>query len=499
MPQVALAQAGPLRELDAYIERAMRDWKVPGLALAVVKDDSVVFVRGYGVRAMGKPEPVDPNTLFAIASNTKLFTAVAAGMLVDEGRMKWDDPATRYLPSFQLFDPYVTREITLRDLLSHRSGLGRRGDLLWEAFPYDRAEVLRRIRFLAPNSSFRSAHGYQNIMFLAAGEAVAAAAGKSWDDLVRERIFQPLGMTRSNTTVRDLDAGDNVARPHVNSEEGRQTAVPYRNMDNIAPAGAINSSAREMAQWIKLLLADGRYGGRTLLKPETLREISSPQSLRPLEPDSVVPSIHFSAYGLGVGMHDYRGVKVLRHTGGIDGMLSLVGLIPEKGLGIVVLTNTSDHNNLFTALMYRVFDEYLGVPPRDWSSIFLAQTRAAQASTADQRRRLDAARVADARPSLPLAKYTGRYESPLYGEITVAHENGGLVLRLGRSLVGDLEHWHYDTFRPRWRALAERSEGAGEPPFVSFTLDVTGKVEKVQIDDVDEFRRTPDGPASGGR
>lgn len=488
------AQRAPLRGLDAYVGQAVRDWEIAGLAIAVVQGDSVVFAKGYGVREVGKPEPVDPNTLFAIGSNTKLFTAVAAGMMVDEGKMQWDDPATKHLPSFQLHDAYVTREMTLRDLLSHRSGLGRRGDLLWYGTEYDRGEVLRRVRSLAPNTSFRSAYGYQNIMFLAAGEAVAAAAGRSWDEVIRERIFQPLGMARSNTSVRELQGDGNVARPHVRTD-GKLIPVPYRNIDNIAPAGSINSSAREMAEWVKMLLADGSYRDRKLLEPATLREITTPHTIIRMPPDTLFPSVHFVTYGLGVVAQDYRGVKMLWHTGGIDGMLSLVGLIPEKKLGVVVLTNTSGHNNLFTALMYRVFDAYLGAPQRDWSRILLAQTEAAEAQGAEQRRRMEEARVKDTQPSLPLDGYTGRYESAIYGDITVARENEGLVLRFGPSFVADLEHWHYDTFRPRWR---EATSG-GPIPFVTFTLDAAGKVERLKIEDLDDFRRAPEQPTTTAR
>lgn len=477
------AQMRPLDGLDAYIQRSVQDWGIAGLSIAVIKDDSVVFVRGYGVREVGGGEPVDANTLFAIGSNTKLFTAVTAGMLVDEGTMSWDDPATTHLPGFQLFDPYATREITVRDLLAHRSGLGRRGDLLWYASGHDRSEVLRRIRDLEPNSSFRSAYGYQNVMFLAAGEAVARVAGSSWDDLIRDRILRPLGMARSGTSTRELERAGNVAAPHL-AADGALTAVPYRNIDNVAPAGSINSSALEMAQWLRMLLGEGAYRGRRIIEPATLQEILTPQTIIPVRSDTLFPSTHFVTYGMGAVLQDYRGAKVAWHTGGIDGMLSLVGMIPEEELGVVILTNTAGRNNLYTALMYRVFDAYLGAPPRDWSAILLRRMREQEEAAAKARRALEESRVSGTRPSLAAEAYTGRYRSELYGEVVVARAGEGLALRFGPELSAELEHWHYDTFRTR---------GAGgllnQIPFVRFELDARGEIRSVEIQGVDEFRR----------
>lgn len=472
----------PLRDLDAYIAQALDDWGITGLSIAVVKDDEVVFANGYGAREVGREERIDENTLFAIGSNTKLFTAVGAGLMVDEGKMNWSDPAFLHLPSFQLHDPYVTREITVRDLLSHRSGLGRRGDILWYGSEYDRAEVLRRIRYLEPNSSFRSEFGYQNVMFLAAGEATAAAAGRSWDDIMEERIFQPLGMTRSNTSTADVEGDPNAATPHINID-GSPVAVPWRNIDNVAPAGSINSSAREMAEWLRMLLADGSYGGDQMIESATLREIFSPQTIRQSSPDTLFPDLHFSAYGLGMGMQTYEGSKILMHTGGIDGMLSLVGLLPEENLGVVVLTNTTGRNNLFSALMYTVFDRYLGTAARDWSETFLRLAGDADASAADARQRAENERTTGTRASLAVEQYVGDYLHPMYGEASVTLEEGQLVLRRGPAFTGDLDHWHYDTYRADWR------HPGGGRALITFTLDFTGDVNAMQIEGLGEFER----------
>ncbi len=247
------APAASLASLDAFIETAMKDWSVPGLGLAVVRDGEVLLARGYGVRAKGKTDAVDADTVFAIGSSSKAFTAACIGLLVDQKKVDWDDPVTKHLPGFALHDAYVTRDLTVRDLLTHRSGLAR-ADQLWYGSGFDRAEILRRLREVEPSWGFRARFGYQNIMFLAAGELYAAVAGESWDDCVAKRFFAPLGMARSTTSVDPLPGVENVATPHEEIE-GEVVAVPWFDLDNVAPAGSINSSAREMASWVQLQLA----------------------------------------------------------------------------------------------------------------------------------------------------------------------------------------------------------------------------------------------------
>ncbi len=476
-----------LRGLDDYIERGMRQWEVPGVAVAVVEGDSVVFARGFGVRELGRPEPVDARTIFAIGSATKAFTAAAVGMLVDAGEVRWDDPAAEHLPGFQLFDPYASRELTVRDLLTHRSGL-ERGDLLWYGSEYGRDEVLRRVRFLEPARGFRSAFGYQNIMFLAAGQIVPAETGKSWDEFVNERIFAPLGMEESGTTIGALEGRPNVARPHARLE-GRVEPVPYRNVDNVAPAGAVNSNALEMARWVELQLAGGAFRGKRLLKEETLAEMHTPQTVMRLSDgwSEYLPGAHLAAYGMGWMLSDYRGRKVVQHGGNIDGMHAMVGMLPEEELGVVVLTNLSP-NRLATAVMYRVFDAYLGGPRTDWSSRLKASADSLQALAETRRAGLEAARVAGTSPSLPLAEYAGTYRDPMYGDATVSLEDGRLVLRRGPAFAGELEHWHYDIFRAAWR---DRTLERG---FVTFSLGPMGRARKMEVEGIAEFERVPSAP-----
>jgi CubicO group peptidase (beta-lactamase class C family) len=261
-PSPSLAQNKNLKEIDEYATKAGQDWRVPGFAMAIVKDDSVIFAKGFGVRELGKSTPVDAHTLFAIASNSKAFTSAALAILVDEGKIKWDDPVTKYLPWFQLHDPYVTREMMVRDLLCHRSGLATfGGDLIWYNTTYDRNEVVRRIRYLKPASSFRSRYGYQNIMLIAAGLVIEAVTGKSWDDFIKERFFTPLGMTTSNTSITAFKSTDNVATPH-NEVDGKVNVIHYVNVDNIGAAGSINPCVAEMAQWLRLQLGRGTYKGK---------------------------------------------------------------------------------------------------------------------------------------------------------------------------------------------------------------------------------------------
>jgi CubicO group peptidase (beta-lactamase class C family) len=366
-----------LKEVDDYAARALQDWRVPGMAVAVVKDDRVVLAKGYGVRELGKAEKVDAETLFAIASNSKAFTAAALAVLVDEGRLKWDDPAAKYLPGFELYDPYATREITVRDLVSHRSGLATfGGDLLWYETTYSRDEVLRRIRHLKPVSSFRSRYGYQNVMFLAAGEVV-----ESWDEFVRERFFAPLGMKHTNTTVTAFRPGANVAAPH-NEKGGTLHAITYANVDNVGPAASINSCVADLAEWVRLQLGRGTYAGKRVFSAAASWEM------------------------LGWFLSDYHGRKVVSHGGGLDGMISQTALMPEENLGVVVLTNSE--TPLASLLVNKVFDVFLGVPKRDWSAEALERAKKAKEAAEAEEAKVEAARVKDTKPSLALERYAGR-------------------------------------------------------------------------------------------
>lgn len=481
------SDAGLPADLGAYVEAVRDEWGVVGLAVAVVKDDALVFAQGFGEREKGSGLAVDADTLFAIGSNTKAFTAAGLGILVDEKKLGWDDRVIEHLPWFRLYDPWVTREITLRDILSHRSGLGRRGDANWYATDFSREEVVRRIRFLKPNSSFRSEAGYQNTMVLTAGLVTEAITGGSWDDWTRTRLLEPLGMTRSRTSVLELEGMDNVASPHE-TIDGVTTAVPHRNIDNVAPAGSILSSVRDMSRWMRLLLGNGELEGKRLLSEAAVREMMTPNIIYPLPPEMMkpYPSTHFSTYGLGLGLRDYRGRFVATHTGGIDGMLSQVLLVPEEKLGIVVLTNTSPAGaTAFGAITYRVLDAFLGADGEtDWRAVARELASAQEERAAEARKKREASRVASTSPSLVLEQYVGDYEDPMYGTLSITLENGALVAsRPNTGFVADLEHWHYDTF------LAKYRDPVMPDSMMTFRLGTGGAVAAVYVEDIEDFER----------
>ena len=467
------ARAPSLAEFDAYVTRAVRDWRIPGLAVAVVKDDSIVFAKGYGVRELGKPEAVDAGTRFAIGSTTKAMTAVALGMLVDEGKVRWDDPVIRHLPGFRVADPYVTRELTVRDLLTHRGGLGN-ADQLWSATDYTTEDIIRRVATIAPAYSLRSQFIYQNIMYAVAGEVIAAASGMSWAAFLRSRIFEPLGMGATEATLAAVSGKPNVATPHA---EIRDTIRPIANrpVDAVAAAGSVWSSVGDMAKWTRFILDSARVGSRRLLSPASYRELLSPQVIAPTDmyPTMLLVRPHFFTYGLGWFLHDYAGQAVAMHTGSIDGMSALIGLIPDRKVGMYVLANL-DHAELRHALMYRVFDMYAGNPPRDWSAELLAhygrindQARAAQQQQAQRR-------AADTKPSLPLSRYAGTFAHPTYGNAVVTLRDGTLHFAFGRGRSGSLSHWQYDSFQARW------DDERMTPSLVVFTPDGAGGISAVR-------------------
>jgi CubicO group peptidase (beta-lactamase class C family) len=486
---IAQQQREPYPGFDAYVRTALATWKVPGVSIAIVRNDSVVYAKGYGVREIGKPTPVDERTLFAIGSSSKAFTAAAVAMLIDSGKVRLDAPATTYLPGFQLADAYASREITVRDLLSHRSGLAR-GELIWYGSAYDRDEILRRVRYLPPSWSFRSQFGYQNIMYLAAGQIVAKTTNAPWDDFIRQRLFQPLGMTSSNTSVTALKGVENLAAPHAEVNDTVR-AIPYRQIDNIAPAGSINSNAVDMAQWVRLHLGDGKYQGKQLISKRMVDEMRSAQMIirRDGGMGNMNPSAHLMAYGLGWFLSDYEGKYLVQHGGNIDGMTALVAMLPEDKYGIVILSNMNG-STLPTALMLKAFDLHLKRPAKDWS----AQMRARQDSMMTMARAAQGAqpqRVPNTKPSLALSGYVGTYADSAYGTVNVTESNGTLNLAFGPNWRGPLEHYHFDTFRMKLDTPVL-------PPVpVTFRLNGAGKVDEVQLDLAGSvtFRRVPDRPA----
>jgi CubicO group peptidase (beta-lactamase class C family) len=479
------AQAPPdVSALDAYFTRALADWDVPGMAVAIVKDGRIVIEKGYGVRERGKPGHVDDRTLFAIASNTKAFTAAAIAALVDQQKVGWDEPVRQYLPRFELQDPLASADLRVRDLLSHRSGLGTfSGDLLWYNTTFDVEDVLRRARYLQPRSPFRTTYGYSNLMFLAAGQVVATASGTTWDGFVQAHFLNPLGMKDTLTSVRAVPGRENVATPHGPVGTGSR---PYPWYDSQAggAAGGLVSSAHDMTRWLLLQLGRGTLDGRQYFSEEQARTMWTPHVSLTIsrESESASPTTHFNAYGLGWMLRDYRGRLIASHGGGLDGMYSAVAIVPDERLGIVVLTNAM--TGIGDAVVMRVIDAYLppstGLRERDWSVDGLERARAQQRTRAARVANVRQVHVPGTRPSLPIQQYAGRYTGRFYGDAVVTLEHGTLVMRLlaNPQLVADLTHLQLDTFVLAWRHdFPWFSEGTAQ-----FILDKEGQVGELKLD-----------------
>ncbi len=493
---VSGGQSMPPQGLDEYMNKVREQWNVPGIAIAVVKDDDVVFSKGYGVRKIGDSAPVSDQTVFAIASCTKAFTAAALAILVDEHKIGWDDPVTKYLPYFQLYDPYVTNEVTIRDLLGHRTGFGRdTGDFLFTDPRNTHSEILRRLRYLKPSSQFRSAFGYSNVMYLAASEIIPAVTGVSWDEFITMRIFEPLGMASTSTHVSAVTRAANVASPHY-TVNGTLQRIPYRDTDPCAGACAIYSSAADMAQWIRLQLGKGKIANKRLYTQAVADEMWSPQTIIPVNAETLggilFPSTHFLDYGFGWAMHDYLGRKIIRHLGGLDGMTSAVVLVPEEGLGFVLLANRDFEEFNPMSLIYRVLDIYLGAPLRDWSTEFHKVHEDAQLAYRREEQKVEALRVRNTVPTLPLQKYCGAYENDAYGSAVVELEEGKLLLHFNPTETAELSRWHYDTFRVIWNDLYLNTPGGFGQPFATFVLDPNGRVGELRVGELGIFRRLAD-------
>ena len=477
-----LAATAPPADLDAYVASSMKTFDVPGMAVAIVKDGKIVVAKGYGVRKLGDSTPVDEFTMFGIGSNTKAFTSAALATLVDEGKLSWDDPVYQRLPGFVMYDPYVSHEMTIRDLLTHRSGMGLgEGDLLfWPHSTYTRKEVIYKLRFMKPASSFRSHYAYDNLLYMTAGQIIPAVTGVSWDDYVRQRIFTPLGMNHSNVSNATIKSGDDVAFPHSRMDNKLQV-IHFEVLDNAGPAGAINSCAADMAKWVQLQLNRGKFTDRDgrLFSEEQSREMWSPQTILPIaDPPAPLAGLkpNFADYALGWGLRDYHGRKLVGHTGGVAGFVSRVMLVPEENLGVVVLTN-AEEDGAFDSILYHVLDYYFHLPSTDWMAAFKTVEDGQEKDAAVTIKKAEAARAADSKPSLPLEKYAGVYNDAWYGPITIRIENNGLVITFDHtpSMIGDLQHWQHDTFKAHWR------DRTIEDAFVTFALNPDGTIDSARM------------------
>lgn len=468
-----------LDKLEKYYTKAIDDWNVPGMAVAIVSSQEVIYARGFGITDILTRQPVDEHTLFAVASNTKAFTAAALAKLVEQNKLSWNDKVRKHLPWFALYDPWVSEQMTIRDLLTHRSGLKTfSGDLIWYASTYSRREIIEKARYLKPAFGFREQFGYSNILYITAGELIPALTDTTWDDFVVQHLLKPLQMNRSTLHVRALAEKDNIAQPHT-YVDGRLRQIPWVDWDNMGPAGSLISSASDIANWLQLHLGNGVFRGKRLLSEQTVRTMQ--EAITPLPVSKAFserfPNTHFRAYGLGWSLFDYHGRKIVTHNGGYDGMISQTVLIPSENLGFVILTNAL--SNMYYPLMYKTLDILLGITQdRDWSAEMLKIRDANDQKSREERARLESSRVKGTKTSLSLAGYEGFYGSDVYDSIQVYQKNGQLWLQMMRTpaFVARLAHWHYDTFEMEFITQPSLPKG-----FATFELDRTGKPVRINL------------------
>jgi len=475
-PQSTEADLG---SLDAYIEQARRDWKVPGLAVAIVKDGEVLHAKGYGVRSLKTGEPVTEETLFAMASTTKAMTAAALAMLVDEGKVDWDDPVVKHLPQFRLEDPYITSDLRVRDLLTHNTGIGN-ADFLWWKTDLSSEEILDRMQYAETAYPLRGGYTYQNIMYLAAGELIGRVSGMPWDEFIFKRIMVPLNMSRSTPLRRLAEEKENRSTPHDYVNDEIQPIV-NTNADRIGPAGSGWSCVADMARWMNFLLDSARVDDTRLISAENFSELFSPQIVIPKNqfyPTSQLTQPFWTTYALGWFQHDYREHAVSFHTGSLGGTVAICGLLPEQRLGVYVFGNL-DHTELRHAIMYKVFDTFTGrTDGRDWSAEFLNLYHDLHAKSETAQEEKWAKRKKGTSRSLPLKAYTGTYQDPFYGTVEVALVENQLHARLSAGLQVTLRHWHFDTFRGSFN-LAWL-----EDDLFSFELNENGEVSVFRRRDI---------------
>ncbi len=477
------ATTAPAFDLAQDVNRVLKTFDVPGIAIAIVKDGKVVATQGFGVRKLGDPAPVTAKTLFEVASNSKAFTAVALAKLVDEGKLAWDDPVQKHLPDFQMYDSYVTREMTIRDLLVHRSGLGLgAGDLLWwPTTTFSTDEIIHNLRNVKPATSFRSAYAYDNLLYIVAGRIVAQKAGKSWGEAVQQQILTPLGMTGTTTSVAAMLQSPDHSAPHSKINDKVSVVKPMP-VDNAVGAVGIDTNAEDFAKWMNVLLAGGQLPdsdkrlftaaqGKEIWTPVTPMKISEPK------PALAATRPNFYSYGLGFQVRDYRGRKLVMHGGALQGFYSRVLMVPDEKLGIAIFTNAENGGSM-TALQWRILDHYLGVAPTDWIGIIAQQEKEAHEKELAKLGKEKATRAASSKPSLARTAYDGEYSDPWYGKVVIAHEGKKQTLTFTRTpdLTGELEHFQHDTFIVRWK---ERNFNADA--YVTFALNPDGSIDSVKM------------------
>jgi CubicO group peptidase (beta-lactamase class C family) len=481
LPRAGQAQLQPLdpATVDDVVREGLKAWHAPGAALAIVVGDRVVYLKGYGVREVGSKAAVTPDTLFLLGSCSKPFTSLLLALLADEGKIHWDDPVRRHLPWFRLADPLADRDVTLRDLLCHRTGVDSH-DLLWYRAPWNQNEMIRKTCRVQPSHSFRSAFQYQSVLYSAAGQAGAAAAGRSVQDLLHQKVFGPLGMTRTTVTSAETARLSDRAAPHHRTAAGKVLPLPWYEFPEANPAGSVCSCARDLGNFLRLQLNNGTFQGKRLVSAANLLETRTPQFAIPVRRTvrQMNPLTMQMSYGMGWVIQDYRGRLLNLHGGAIDGFRAQLTLVPEARLGIAIVSNLAD-TQMNLAVTNTLLDQLLGLPYRDWNAHYAAILRAGEvAKKAADAERL-AKRQRGTKPSLPLSAYVGTYEDPAYGKATVTLEAGQLIWTWS-TFRCPLEHYHFDTFSARHEHLVAAQ--------IVFVLDADGAVDRLEaLDRV--FRR----------
>ncbi|MBZ0285937.1 MAG: serine hydrolase [Anaerolineae bacterium] len=433
----------PIDDIRPFIEQTLTRWGVPGAAIGVIQNGEIILCEGYGLRDVGNNQPVTKDTLFPIASCTKAFAAMTAGLLVDEGILEWDKPIKAYLPDFQMHDSWATERITVRDMLCHRGGLARH-DLMWYGAHYTRQEIYKRLRHLPPKHDFRSAYEYNNIMFIVAGYLVEKLTGICWETFLQTRILDPLGMNTTNcsTTLTRMTA--DFALPYLKKDDVVQQIPFYESSpedDSLGLAGAMQSNIPDLLKWIHLHLNNGQLNGKPFISEASLKQMHTPHIAKPMTEFEHYLDIDMAGYGLGWGIDVRRGEKIIRHYGGIDGFSSIVALVPKHNIGIAVLVNL-DGATAEDVIAFSILDKLLGKEPIDysqrWDNIIAERKATSRAETIPQQ--------PDTHPSRPLEDYTGDYEHPGYGLVNIRLESDGLVAMLNGRFPFKVTHFHYDIF-----------------------------------------------------
>ncbi len=471
-------QNNQLDSLDHHIKKLMEHFETPGLAISIVQNGNVQYAKGFGTRTINKNEPVDANTLFAIGSITKSFTAIALGMLVDEGKINWDDEVIKYLPYFQLYDPYVTNSFTIRDLLIHRSGLKEvSGGTLFYHSDLSREDIIKRLKYLDQETEFRTKPAYQNIMYLVAAKIVEVVSRSLWDDFIRERIFEPLGMNNTVISQAERIKSKNISTPHIKNEKFQVVPIEQEKLDNIAPAGSFYSSANDMARYMIFILNNGIVGKDTLVSSEVINEILKPQIHYPYREEPI--HNEFTSYGFGWWLTPKNGNKIIDHSGGVDGASAYLMMVKNKNFGVIVLINTDPGWRIMLSLTFDIIGNILNDSDyKKVSDIYKSNFAKYDSLQAASRNSTLESRIINTHPSLKLDEYEGIYNDEMYGDIYITKKDEKLQIEFSRTplFIGELSHWHYDTF------LINRIDPRVPNGFVTFDFDSKGKITGFKID-----------------